>query len=432
MYIGLDDTDSNRGMCTTYLTALIIEELQKKGIGLVDYPELVRLNPNIPWKTRGNGALAIHVGKIREHENKKKRIGDRYYIYDSKEECSAEEVFTVVRELVEKHSCFDDEKTNPGFVISEKKPSREFYERCVKEVVELDEAIDTLKEMGASYKGYKNERGLIGATAAIAYTPLFCTYELLAYRESIGRKRLVDNVMELDRRFPETFDNYDYENEHVCITPSSPCPVLFGVRGTSPELSGVLEVLRTEKIERWIIYQSNQATDEHLTKKRIKEVKRHTSAIIEGIVKNKPEIIEGGHVLFELTDGEDVVTCAAYEPTKQFRKVVMKLMPGDRVELYGGMNKYNTFNIEKMLVKSTVKLMKNPKCCGVSMKSMGKGKGFRCEKCGKRIMGEKEEEERDLKPGFYEVPSCARRHLSMPLKVMLKAEAKPLMKDLER
>jgi len=420
VYIGIDDTDSNKGMCTTYLAAMIIEELQKKEIGLKDYPKLVRLNPNIPWKTRGNGALAMDVGSI-EDKKVKKRIGDRYHIYEG-DDCSVDDIFDIVRSLVERYSCFEDEKTNPGFVISEKKPSRYFYERCVRDVVDIDEALRLLDSIGAVYKGYKNGRGLIGATAAIAYEPLFSTYEIIAYRkaENIGKKRFIDraSLIDMDRRFPETFDNYDYENEHICIAPNSPCPVLFGVRGISPELSRVLDVLRTEEIERWVIYQSNQATDEHLTVKRISEMKEHTSGIIEGFVTTKPKTIEGGHVLFEIADGENKIECAAYEPTKQFRNIVLKLMPEDRVELYGGMSKYNTFNIEKMQIKSAVKLMKNPECCGKSMKSMGKGKGFRCEKCGKKVYGEKMEvEERGLKPGFYEVPPCARRHLSMPLKV---------------
>mgnify|MGYP006992680835 CR=1 FL=1 len=50
----MDDTDSDDGMCTTYLTTLIIENLINEGIRLIDYPNLIRLNPNIPWRTRGN------------------------------------------------------------------------------------------------------------------------------------------------------------------------------------------------------------------------------------------------------------------------------------------------------------------------------------------------------------------------------------------
>lgn len=422
MYVGLDDTDSTRGMCTTYLAALIIEELQERGIGLTEYPRLVRLNPNIPWKTRGNGALSMRIGRIVDNGDKRREIGDRYHLYGTVEKCSSEEVFDLVRAAVEKYSYFDDEKTNPGFVVSERKPPRAFYERCAREIVGLDDALEVLDSAGASYMGYKDRRGLIGATAAIAYEPAFCTYELIAYRkdENIGEKRVIDrdSVMEMDRRFPDTFDNYDYENDHVCIAPNSPCPVLFGVRGVSPELSGVLEVLRTEEPERWIIYQTNQGTDEHLERKSVRDMREHTSGIIEGLVKTRPRTTEGGHVIFELTDGDGAMACAAYEPTKQFRKVVLKLLPGDRVELYGGMNKYNTFNIEKMRVRDTVRILKNPVCCGVSMKSMGRGKGFRCEKCGRRTGEDRKELERDLKPGFYEVPSCARRHLSMPLKVM--------------
>ncbi|MEM0501968.1 MAG: DNA-binding protein, partial [Thermoplasmata archaeon] len=51
MWIGVDDTDSSEGMCTTYLAPQI---LLKLNLDLIGFPRLVRLNPNIPWKTRGN------------------------------------------------------------------------------------------------------------------------------------------------------------------------------------------------------------------------------------------------------------------------------------------------------------------------------------------------------------------------------------------
>jgi tRNA(Ile2)-agmatinylcytidine synthase len=59
MHIGLDDTDSTKGGCTTYLAALLIENLEKFNVQFLDYPSLIRLNPNAPWKTRGNGALCL-------------------------------------------------------------------------------------------------------------------------------------------------------------------------------------------------------------------------------------------------------------------------------------------------------------------------------------------------------------------------------------
>jgi tRNA(Ile2)-agmatinylcytidine synthase len=46
MHIGLDDTDSVRGGCTTYIAALLAVELERLGAVFLDYPLLVRLNPN--------------------------------------------------------------------------------------------------------------------------------------------------------------------------------------------------------------------------------------------------------------------------------------------------------------------------------------------------------------------------------------------------
>lgn len=60
MIIGIDDTDSNDGMCTTYLGALLLDELQAYGT-LETLPLLIRLNPTIPYKTRGNAAVALKI-----------------------------------------------------------------------------------------------------------------------------------------------------------------------------------------------------------------------------------------------------------------------------------------------------------------------------------------------------------------------------------
>ena len=70
VYIAVDDTDSRTGNCTTYLLTEIIRELSD--LDIIGNPRLVRLNPAVPWKTRGNGALALRVG---EGTGKKKFIG---------------------------------------------------------------------------------------------------------------------------------------------------------------------------------------------------------------------------------------------------------------------------------------------------------------------------------------------------------------------
>jgi len=48
-------------MCTTYLATLMLDEFSD--LDLIGLPRLVRLNPNIPWKTRGNAAICISLGR---------------------------------------------------------------------------------------------------------------------------------------------------------------------------------------------------------------------------------------------------------------------------------------------------------------------------------------------------------------------------------
>src|SRR5881628_1099708 len=62
LWIGVDDTDSLQGMCTTFLAAEIVRDLTDD-YDLVGFPRLVRLNPTIPWKTRGNGAICLRFGR---------------------------------------------------------------------------------------------------------------------------------------------------------------------------------------------------------------------------------------------------------------------------------------------------------------------------------------------------------------------------------
>jgi len=59
--IGFDDTDSPTGMCTTFLAYKIVDLLQKQKTEFLDFPKLIRFNPNIPWKTRGNGAVSLKI-----------------------------------------------------------------------------------------------------------------------------------------------------------------------------------------------------------------------------------------------------------------------------------------------------------------------------------------------------------------------------------
>ena len=401
------------------------------GFDVIGYPRLVRLNPNIPWKTRGNGAISIRIGKANKGKFKIGNIkGKDAFGYKTGSDINDfEKVKCVVEKVIEKYSKLEDDNTNSGFVLLKKQPDYSIYQKAVTQVVKINEIKDLLKNSNAVFKGYKNGRGLIGATSSIAWKPSSDkSYELITYRRNSkwGSKRSVDDesVEKMDKSFSSTFDNFDYLNNHNRLVPSSPCPVLYGVRGdNSEDLIDAKEVVKSETVHSWIIFESNQGTDEHLVRKKVEDVKPYESAIIKGIVSKEPWSIEGGHVIFRIKDDSGEIDCAAYEPTKEFREIIRQLTFGDKIQAFGGVRKKPlTINLEKIKVLKLVEKVEkieNPVCpkCGKHMKSRGKNQGFKCVKCKTKsddpIL---EKVKRNIDIGFYEVPVCARRHLSKPLK----------------
>lgn len=153
----------------------------------------------------------------------------------------------------------------------------------------------------------------------------------------------------------------------------------------------------------------------------IGSMKQYSCYKVYGNVSTKPHTIKGGHLFFNLSDSTGTIECAAYEPTKSFRKIVSKLDKGDTVILYGGIGKENTFNIEKFqVIKLNNVVYENPICtCGKRMTSAGLNKGFKCKHCGNKILSSEKipkKIQRELIKGkFYETPVSARRHLAKPL-----------------
>lgn len=416
MIIGIDDTDSNEGMCTTYLGALLLDELRAYGT-VAEEPVLVRLNPTIPYKTRGNAAIALRV----------------------ETECP-DKVMEHVLERVETFAHFECEKTNPGVVFVPEKdfehlvePLWAFLGRAIRDVLSIEEAKTLISDFKIPFKGYKNGRGLIGALAAcgamLNLEKWDHTFEYLTYREKSRlspfspRKVEKECLYEADRAtYPRTWDTVDYANGMPVCVPHSFDPVLFGIRGESVEaVNQAVARVRAEPAERFCVYRTNQGTDMHLlAAESIEEIKDMRSYKLEGTVSGIPKTIEGGHVIFSVRDEKgDELDCAAFEPTKNFRGLVRKLIPGDRVLLSGSV-KTRTLNIEKLEIRELAPFYEeeNPKCpgCGKHMKSAGRGQGFRCRNCGTSASSKvRFERERGILPGIYEVPPCARRHLAKPL-----------------
>ncbi len=431
MIIGIDDTDSRRGGCTTYLCAVLVDELKR--YGEVSTPRLVRLNPCIPFKTRGNGAVSFEI----KTRNKEKDA----------------EVKEMVKARVSELSELREEETNPGVVfidndalnaiVREEKDSKSmlknFYENAVREVLTIEDAYELISNLHLDYFGLKTKRGIIGALAAASFLVLQknkpdyydFTYELMSYRrkERWGMLRLIEetSVWKADAAtYPLTWDTVDWGEKKIVFAPHSPCPVLFGIRGDSVDaIYRAYELIDAEPEERKMLFVTNQGTDFHLIRFEGEVAKEklqdYHSYILNGEVESNPRTIEGGHVVFSISLSEKVlgsIECVAYEPTKGFRDIIRKLRVGDEITVYGSLKK-ETLNLEKIEVRKLNNVIeRNPRCdkCGRTLKSAGRFQGYRCKRCG-TFKAEKDKVivERGIETGLYEVPPVARRHISKPL-----------------
>jgi tRNA(Ile2)-agmatinylcytidine synthase len=403
-------------MCTTFLCYSLVKRLiHSKGTQLLDYPNLIRLNPNIPWKTRGNAALAIRL----------------------RTDLSEERLFGVCKEFVTKFAT--SPKANAGLVIAKgdaiPKVLRDFSKRALNSVLTLGEARELIEVQGFASFSLRLGQGLIGALAAVGNVlPGDHTYEIIAYRKDLTLPRAIDKqkvIFMNESTFPNTFGSYDPIYGRVMITPHGPDPVLCGIRGESA--NAVVEAFRLllplGNLRGWMIFRSNQGTGEHLEQQiSLDNVKSFVSGKTTGIVTSAPTIHRGGHVFFTIGNSEGKMKCACYEPTAVFRNAVLALAPGDLIEVGGGVRRPTRIHPKVLNVEyfKPLKLekkirFKNPKCpnCLVSMESMGRGQGHRCKKCGFKILGSKRLEIEGARAlstrKIYIPPTKAHRHLTRPL-----------------
>jgi tRNA(Ile2)-agmatinylcytidine synthase len=313
---------------------------------------------------------------------------------------------------------------------------RVFAKDAIQGLVKLDDALTLLARFGGEAVGFKRGRGIIGGLAAIGETlEGDHTFEIIAYRtsENRGSLRRVDNesIIEMNKKMADfTFNNVDSETRRVLVTPRGPDPILLGIRGESPEaVRQAFEMVRPEEeVERWVVFRTNHGTDAHLRAiEAISEIQPFNPVIVGGTVDGEPRVIHGSHVIFSVKDETGRVDCAAYEPTGGLRKVAKRLIPGDFVEVYGGVRLASprnpiTINLEKMqLLKLAPRIIfHNPLCpqCGKRMKSMGKDKGYRCDRCGFRDSELKKsaiESQRAIKRGLHITDPRSQRHLTKPL-----------------
>jgi tRNA(Ile2)-agmatinylcytidine synthase len=416
LHVAFDDTDSREGRCTTHLAFKVVEHLKKKqGAKLVDYPLLIRLNPNIPWKTRGNGAVCLRL-KVQ----------------------AADRVIDYIRQAVEEGSAIGS-GANPAiaFLESDYVPAklRDFSALAMYDIMSRQMSEKVAKAAGIQYFTFGNGQGLVGSIGAMG-----CllegdhTFELIAYRKqkNWGRPRVIDkqSVIKFSiDTYPHTFNNYDRNQGRVLVAPHSPDPVFFGIRGESPDIveSALPALHPEEELEGWTVFRSNQGTNMHLQNEiRIANVKAYTAGYIGCKVSSKPYAIEGGHVIFTVKQDGAEMPAAVYEPTG-LANVAAKLEEGDVIEIGVGVRKGTTkhpkiLNVEYLRVLKLTPVYEtlNPLCkmCGKRMKSEGKNKGHQCDRCKHKDHNTKKiliPQERRIKTGLYIPTPKAHRHLTKPL-----------------
>ena len=410
--IGFDDTDSPKGMCTTFLAYKIVNLLRKHKTEFLDFPRLIRFNPNIPWKTRGNGAVSIRI-KTRNPSKVKNQI----------------------KNLVSKYSDVKN-GANPGLVFFESDtiPSEftNFSNLAMWQLIKRNNAKRFAKKNDLEFFYQGNGQGLVGAIGAIGYDFQDHTLELLSYRKrtKFGKERKISTesvkIMQ-EKTYPNTFNSFDTKKGRILITPHGPDPVFYGVRGENvSSLVYATKILKSdEKLDGYMIFKSNQGTGDHLKNElNFENMKPYASGKITGIVSNTPKIVKGGHVFFKIISKNHEFWCAVYKPTG-ISSIASNLIRGDKICVGGGVRKaskkfpriinlefIDIIHLEKNLSKS------NPICkkCNKKMKSKGQNQGFQCIRCGKKSSKKITVEiSRKVKKQLYIPNMSAHRHLTRPL-----------------
>ncbi|MHC1627388.1 MAG: TiaS agmantine-binding domain-containing protein [Candidatus Nezhaarchaeales archaeon] len=416
LHVGMDDVDSWNGGCTTHFAFEVLRDAMKRfSIKLLDYPVLARLNPNVPWKTRGNGAVCL---RIKIHS---KDLKNFFNFLELKLRSYTENFYDA----------------DPTIAILIGKPGddiEELYRKALTRVVTLREAFDVARKNDVKIIATRTGMGLIGSLASIgSLMHGDYTYEILAYRDANVKRELDgDSVWYMEfKTWPYTFNNVDPEEGRILITPHGPDPVFYGIRGEDPKiLLAASKTIRIYgKLSGYIIFRSNQGTDCHyLSIDKIEDVQPYSSISLRGEVACKPMIIKGGHVVFKVAKDREELWCAAYKPSGEIRRVAEKLDVGDVVEVYGGVRRIPgsdtlSLNLEKIVILKTSEkaLERNPPCprCQRTLKSLGRKGGFKCEKCGFKTSEKRKillKVHREKLEGVYLPPPRSMRHLAKPFR----------------
>ncbi|MDB2671999.1 DUF1743 domain-containing protein [Candidatus Poseidoniales archaeon] len=388
-WLGLDDTDSLKGGCTTEVLFRLLNDLPDD----VSFrtPRLVRLWPFAKQRTRGNAAVAVEL--ITENEAELLNHLDQWW----KQHIESLKGILGTSD----HSERTQYPADPGMVwTSELMTDEAFYKSAVSSEIELQNVPEVTRYWGGN--------GRIGATAAVLWPAAQCTYEAISWRsnEAEGRRQLDEVALAEVEDLKDTFLCRNPKLGTSLLAPRGNSPVLFGIRSwTKDGAQHALDILEqgndTEPSKGSLVFQTNQATGDHLEEP------------VEAYVRSK-SILKKGHVVLETTQG----TWMAFRQSGHIALLSQWVIKGDLLIGNGLRDEDDVLHLELLKVKKSISEQKRPLCvrCNKSMKSMGKNQGLRCKRCN--LTSDRGWVEVERIPPFQnwvQPPPSSRRHLSKPL-----------------
>ena len=350
MLLGLafDGADSPQGGCTTHLVSLLFLKLCKEGIQPYDYPWLIRLNPAVPHKTRGNGALVLWLQVDTPIE------AERLYREASK----------LTREYARATGSAD--KAALAALLMEEEsleerpwPLKSLYLLAVNRYVPRDTAIRYLKLAARSVRHpiMVEGRGVVGPLAALgADMSIDYTFELLFYMPPAlwGNRPQIDSGIVKSISYmlgPFDIATYDYQNGKPLIQPHGPDPVLAGIRSDDDKLLLKAGRLIPEDIyTHAVLFRTNQHTDAHLEHCSVREAYPYTCCTIEGILTRLTKLPKG-HLVGQVCDHTGCISVAFYRETGILRRSAERY-EDRRVAVAGCIRPHRgtlTLNVEKII-----------------------------------------------------------------------------------
>ena len=402
--LGLDDTDHVDEGCTTSSFDELLSEIQEAMNCDILERRLVRLWPFAERRTRGNGALGAIIDIPDKDEVLLEKICNDWF-----------------DRLLTKVAGYPPSKipAAPCLVISFDKAPEHWYWDAVRGYVNPENILREARNTGTILLLENEISGVVGACAAISWeSNPHSSWELIAWRDdsSLGSERRVSSrsVSQLESLFPGTFLNRDPTKGKGLIAPRTPCPVLYGIRGSSSsEVERAHIWLQSEKgvesCKSYAIHRSNQISDDHIESTR------------SGLVICKPRETKGGHARVSVYSRGKSLDLVAFREGGPVNRLLRTLEPGDKITWVGLHSPDGSIHLERLRIDSaTPRIFSRPICCRRTMRSSGRNQGLRCLSCGRK---EKKTWYSIHFDDIHEYPSgkwleptpSNRRHLSRPL-----------------